>query len=63
MKAVDRAALADFPIFDMAFPGPSVFAKNARGQMVRYIIENRITDPEQLKVYETRKMQNIVKYG
>ena len=30
----------------------SVFAKKARGMMTRYIIQNRITDPEQIKDFD-----------
>jgi len=30
----------------------TIYAKNARGQMVNYIIKNRITDPEQIKAFD-----------
>ena len=30
-----------------------VYAKKARGFMARYIIDNRITDPEQMKLFDT----------
>lgn len=30
----------------------TVYAKNARGQMVRYIIKNQITEPEKLKLFD-----------
>ncbi len=30
----------------------AVYAKNARGQMVRYAVKNRITDVEQLKLFD-----------
>ena len=30
----------------------TVYAKKARGQMIRYIIKNRITKPEQLKLFD-----------
>ncbi|MFW5768175.1 MAG: peroxide stress protein YaaA [Bacteroidota bacterium] len=30
----------------------TVYAKNARGQMVRYIIKNKINDPEKLKLFD-----------
>lgn len=29
-----------------------LFAKRARGMMARYVIENRITDPEQIKSFD-----------
>jgi cytoplasmic iron level regulating protein YaaA (DUF328/UPF0246 family) len=29
-----------------------VFAKQARGRMTRYILQNRVTDPEALKAYD-----------
>ncbi|KAK9809919.1 hypothetical protein WJX72_001739 [[Myrmecia] bisecta] len=47
-KAIQPADLAG-PVYTMAFPGPSVFAKQARGAMVRYIIKERVTTPEGLK--------------
>jgi cytoplasmic iron level regulating protein YaaA (DUF328/UPF0246 family) len=31
----------------------TIYAKNARGQMLNYIIKNRITEPEQLKAFDT----------
>jgi cytoplasmic iron level regulating protein YaaA (DUF328/UPF0246 family) len=31
----------------------SVYAKKARGMMVRFIIQNKLTDPEELKAFET----------
>jgi cytoplasmic iron level regulating protein YaaA (DUF328/UPF0246 family) len=30
----------------------TVYAKNSRGQMVQYIVKNRITDPEKLKLFD-----------
>ncbi|KAK3261692.1 hypothetical protein CYMTET_29413 [Cymbomonas tetramitiformis] len=36
-------------LYNMVFPGPSVYAKEARGAMCRYIVINRITTPEGLK--------------
>jgi len=29
-----------------------MYAKHARGAMARYIVENNITDPEKLKLYD-----------
>jgi cytoplasmic iron level regulating protein YaaA (DUF328/UPF0246 family) len=31
----------------------SFFAKKARGAMARYIVENRLTDPDQLQAFDT----------
>eukprot|EP00242_Pyramimonas_sp_CCMP2087_P010277 CAMPEP_0198213456 /NCGR_PEP_ID=MMETSP1445-20131203/28881_1 /TAXON_ID=36898 /ORGANISM="Pyramimonas sp., Strain CCMP2087" /LENGTH=319 /DNA_ID=CAMNT_0043888107 /DNA_START=94 /DNA_END=1053 /DNA_ORIENTATION=- len=47
-KAVNVEKLAG-TIYHMMFPGPSVYAKQARGTMCRFIIKNRVTSPEQLK--------------
>ena len=30
-----------------------VFAKRARGSMARYIVQNNISDPEQIKLFDT----------
>eukprot|EP00240_Pyramimonas_obovata_P015865 CAMPEP_0118926984 /NCGR_PEP_ID=MMETSP1169-20130426/4570_1 /TAXON_ID=36882 /ORGANISM="Pyramimonas obovata, Strain CCMP722" /LENGTH=292 /DNA_ID=CAMNT_0006868657 /DNA_START=147 /DNA_END=1025 /DNA_ORIENTATION=- len=38
-------------IYHMMFPGPSVYAKQARGAMCRFIIRKRVAAPEQLKEF------------
>eukprot|EP00051_Salpingoeca_urceolata_P017824 m.245861 g.245861 ORF g.245861 m.245861 type:complete len:338 (-) comp19055_c1_seq1:23-1036(-) len=40
------------PVYLMKFPGPSVFAKGARGAMARFAALNKITSPEQLKDFK-----------
>lgn len=59
-KAVDKKALnADIitPVFKDEKNGQykiiSFYAKKARGLMAAYIIKNRITDPEQIKEFDT----------
>lgn len=59
-SAVDLAALSPkviTPVFmedrDGTVKIVSFFAKKARGAMARFIIENRIQDPEQIKNFET----------
>lgn len=60
IKAVDLKALA-VPMIDCVFQEQkgddwkiiSFYAKKARGLMVRYAIDNQITDIEQLKQFET----------
>eukprot|EP00873_Tetraselmis_striata_P013228 jgi/Tetstr1/433492/TSEL_022762.t1 len=37
------------PVYTMQFPGPSVYAKQARGAMVRYILTSGAKTPEDLK--------------
>jgi cytoplasmic iron level regulating protein YaaA (DUF328/UPF0246 family) len=57
-KAVDHKALK-LPVItihfkehkDNSYQVVGFFAKQARGLMARYAIQNRITDPEQLKVF------------
>lgn len=58
-SAVDRAVLSPnviTPVFmeerDGAAKIVSFFAKKARGAMARFIIENRISDPDQIKHFE-----------
>ena len=36
------------PVITAVFPGPAVYAKMARGEMVRFCAERRLTDPAQL---------------
>mmetsp|Transcript_623 Transcript_623/g.2003 ORF Transcript_623/g.2003 Transcript_623/m.2003 type:complete len:281 (+) Transcript_623:87-929(+) len=47
-KAVKEAALG-VPIVTVDFPGPSVFAKKARGLICRYAVQKRCQKPEDLK--------------
>jgi cytoplasmic iron level regulating protein YaaA (DUF328/UPF0246 family) len=59
-SAVDAGAL-DLQVITPVFledkpEGPrivSFFAKKARGAMARFIVENRLTDPDQLRAFET----------
>jgi len=39
------------PIYTMQFPGPSVYAKQARGAMVRYVVTSGAKTPEALKEF------------
>ncbi len=58
-KAVDKKTLK-MPVITIHFKEHregnyqvvGFFAKQARGRMTRYAIQNRITDPEQLKVFQ-----------
>ena len=59
-KAVDRKTLAGrviTPTFKEFKNGDykviMVFAKRARGSMARYIVDNDISDPEQIKLFDT----------
>lgn len=49
-KSVDLGALAA-PVVTAVFPGPSVYAKQARGEMVRFCAERRVSDPRQLSEF------------
>lgn len=49
-KAVEFEALG-VPVVTASFPGPAVYAKTARGEMVRFCAEQRVTKPEQLKAF------------
>jgi Uncharacterized protein conserved in bacteria len=58
-KAVHRkkikARIIDLEFVEMRdgkFKPITVYMKKARGMMARFIIENRLTDPEQLKVFD-----------
>eukprot|EP01134_Creolimax_fragrantissima_P004956 CFRG4956T1 len=48
--SVDVSEL-QYPVYTICLPGPSVFAKKARGAMVRHIIENRVLTPDGLKSF------------
>ncbi|KNC80528.1 hypothetical protein SARC_07100 [Sphaeroforma arctica JP610] len=50
-KSVNMQAL-DYPIYSISLPGPSVFAKEARGAMVRHIICSRVVTPEGLQDFK-----------
>ena len=49
-KAVNTKVLG-FPVYTMLFPGPTVYAKRARGEMARFAIVNNVSNPEQLKKF------------
>ncbi|KAL0055758.1 hypothetical protein WJX82_004105 [Trebouxia sp. C0006] len=49
-KAIELAVL-HYPVYTVCFPGPSIHAKAARGAMVRYIVEKRVSKPEQLQSF------------
>ena len=44
-------AVGDIPMLAIAFPGPAIYAKQARGAMVRFAMQNRVTDVEALKQF------------
>jgi len=48
-KAVPETALGDVPVITVDFPGPSVFAKKARGLICRYVVENNCKEAFELK--------------
>lgn len=52
-KAVKVEALAKrgVDVYTMTFPGPAVHAKQARGAMVRHIVDARVACPEDLKTF------------
>ncbi|WP_243347565.1 peroxide stress protein YaaA [Parabacteroides sp. FAFU027] len=59
-KAIHRksvkARIIDFEFVEMRDGKPkpiTVYMKKARGMMTRFIIENRLIDPEQLKAFDT----------
>lgn len=53
------ARLAEVPpgirVYTMAFPGPTVYAKVARGSIVRYACDHQVTDVEDLKRFTGQK--------
>ncbi|CAG9465107.1 unnamed protein product [Pedinophyceae sp. YPF-701] len=50
LKSV-RVADLEYPLVHCVFPGPAVYAKQARGAMVRHIIENKINDRAGLETF------------
>jgi cytoplasmic iron level regulating protein YaaA (DUF328/UPF0246 family) len=46
-KSVNLGAL-DAPVVTAVFPGPAVYAKQARGEMVRFCAERQLREPKQL---------------
>lgn len=50
-KAVDVKALG-VPVITVDFPGPSVYAKKARGLICRYVVQNKCVKPEELKAFK-----------
>ena len=49
-KAVDIKSLG-FPVYEMKFPGSSMYAKAARGAMVRHILKNKVRTPDGLQAF------------
>jgi cytoplasmic iron level regulating protein YaaA (DUF328/UPF0246 family) len=49
-KAVEMKKLA-CPVVTAVFPGPAVYAKTARGEMVRFCAEQGVTKPESLRTF------------
>jgi cytoplasmic iron level regulating protein YaaA (DUF328/UPF0246 family) len=39
------------PVYTASFPGPAVYAKQARGAMVRHCIDARVSSPQDLKAF------------
>jgi len=48
-KSVQPKALGSVPVITIDFPGPTVFAKKARGLICRYAVQKNCSKPEQLK--------------
>ncbi|QDZ23223.1 peroxide stress protein YaaA [Chloropicon primus] len=50
-KAVNfsKCRSAGIDLYEMKFPGPAVFAKKARGSIVRFACENGMKDPQELR--------------
>ena len=40
------------PVYTMTFPGASVYAKQARGAMVRHCVDAKVRSPEDLKTFQ-----------
>eukprot|EP00322_Chrysochromulina_rotalis_P002576 CAMPEP_0115834862 /NCGR_PEP_ID=MMETSP0287-20121206/3900_1 /TAXON_ID=412157 /ORGANISM="Chrysochromulina rotalis, Strain UIO044" /LENGTH=290 /DNA_ID=CAMNT_0003288307 /DNA_START=63 /DNA_END=935 /DNA_ORIENTATION=+ len=49
-KSIDLQSLS-CPVITASFPGPAVYAKAARGEMVRFCAINRVTKPEALQQF------------
>lgn len=50
-KAVDTKALGKVPVLTVDFPGPSVYAKKARGLICRYAVQKKCQKAEDLKKF------------
>jgi len=53
-KSVNLKTLQDernVPVYSINFPGPAVYAKQARGAMVRHCVENKVVNPQDLKSF------------
>lgn len=52
-KSVKREALTKrgVDVYTMTFPGPAVYAKQARGAVVRHCVDARVASPEDLKTF------------
>ena len=48
---VDVLAKRGVDVYTMTFPGPAVYAKQARGAMVRHIVDARVVCPDDLKTF------------
>ena len=48
---VDLLAERGVDVYTCVFPGPSVYAKAARGAMCRHVAETRATDPDALRTF------------
>merc|ERR1719446_859422 len=51
-KSVAPAGLGGVPVLTVDFPGPSVFAKKARGLICRYAVKKNCSKPEDLKGFK-----------
>lgn len=54
--------VGDVPMLTMTFPGPAIYAKQARGAMVRFAMQHRITDVEALKGFTGVHAPGILAY-
>jgi len=52
-KSVKRDTLTKrgVDVYTMTFPGPAVYAKQARGAMVRHCVDARVSSPDDLKTF------------
>lgn len=52
VKKHTTTILSEIPIFTIKFPGPSVYAKQARGLFCRFLCEKQITESKELILFE-----------
>lgn len=50
-KSIDQNALGGTPVITIDFPGPSVYAKKARGLICRFAVQKKCTKAEDLKSF------------